>query len=397
MKILITCRPTTGHFLPLVPFARIALKLGHQVAFASAEPVVHQARSAGFVVFPAGQEDGVSMRTLISSGVDFFELPATQMRPVAFRSLFSKLEAPARLPDLLRICKDFLPDIILHEVAELSAPLLGALLGIPWVTVGFGPLLKPEIADMAAEGVAPMWRESGLEPLRWAGLYQYLYIDPCPPAMQIPAVADVPARTGIRPARVGPRELIRKRMKIYVTFGTLWNTGPAAVERMRIAVAGAASLGVPLIVTVGNATNPEILGPQPSHVQVHQFIAQDEILADCACVLAHGGGGTLLGSLGWGVPLLLLPQFGDQFYNADRAMAAGVALLIQPNHLSVEAVKTALNRLLHEPTFAERAGVVQQELSAMPDAREVFEQIETLASGAGILNLTVASGDRSGL
>lgn len=382
MKILITCRPTTGHFLPLVPLARVALELGHQVAFASAEPVVHQARSAGFVVFQAGQEDGVSMRALIASGVDFFGLPATQMRPVAFRSLFSKLEAPARLPDLLRICKDFLPNIILHEVAELAAPVLGARLGLPWVTVGFGPLLKPEVADMAAEGAAPMWRENGLEPLRWAGLYHHLYVDPCPPAMQIPAVADLPARAGIRPARVGSRQPLQKRIKIYVTFGTLWNTGPAAVERMRIAVAGAAAVGVPLIVTVGNATNPEILGPQPSHVQVHQFIAQDEILADCACVLAHGGGGTLLGSLGWGVPLLLLPQFGDQFDNADRAVAAGVALAIQRDHLSVEAVTTALNRLLQEPRFAERAGVVQQELSAMPDAREVFERIETLARGA---------------
>jgi UDP:flavonoid glycosyltransferase YjiC (YdhE family) len=282
----------------------------------------------------------------------------------------------------LRICKDFLPNIILHEVAELSAPVLGARLGLPWVTVGFGPLLKPEVADMAAEGAAPMWRENGLEPLRWAGLYHHLYVDPCPPAMQIPAVADLPARTGIRPARVGSRQPLQKRIKIYVTFGTLWNTGPAAVERMRIAVAGAAAVGVPLIVTVGNATNPEILGPQPSHVQVHQFIAQDEILADCACVLAHGGGGTLLGSLGWAVPLLLLPQFGDQFDNADRAVAAGVALAIQRDHLSVEAVTTALNRLLQEPRFAERAGVVQQELSAMPDARGVFERIETLARGA---------------
>lgn len=378
LRILFTCRATMGHFLPLVPLARTAIDLGHDVAFASAEPIVSQARKSGFVVFPAGQEDGVSMSALISSGVNFFELPPNQMRPVAFGSLFSKLESPARLKDLFQICGDFCPNVILHEVAELAAPVLAARLGLPWVTVGFGPLLKPEVANMAAEGAAQMWRENGLKPSRWAGLYQHLYIDPCPPAMQLSAIVDLPARIGIRPASIAPRELVRKWKRIYVTFGTLWNTGPLAVERMRIAVAGAAAVGVPVTVTLGKDTDPNVLGPQPSHVEVHRFVPQDQILPDCACVLAHGGGGTLLGSLGWGVPLLLLPQFGDQFDNADRAMAAGVALVLKSGDLNVEAVTAALSRLLHDPVFAERAGVVQHELALMPDASAVIERIEAL-------------------
>jgi UDP:flavonoid glycosyltransferase YjiC (YdhE family) len=378
MRILFTCRPTTGHFLPLVPLARIALRLGHEVAFASAEPIVSQARKSGFQIFPAGQDDGVSLRALIASGVAYFELPPAQMRMVAFGTLFGKLEAPPRLPDLLRNCTDFRPDVIVHEAAELAAPVVGARLGLPWVTVGFGPLLKPEIANIAADGAAPMWREHGLEPQRWAGLYQHLYVDPCPPAMQLPAIAALPACIGIRPASMAPPESVRTRMQIYVTFGTLWDTGPAAIERLRIAVAGAAAVGVPVIVTVGHATEPEVLGPQPAHVQVHRFIAQDQILPHCACVLGHGGAGTLLGSLGWGVPLLLVPQFADQFDNADRAVAAGVALALQRDEVSVGAITAALNRLLHEPAFAARAASVQRELAAMPDPPEVFARIEAL-------------------
>ena len=52
MRILFTCRPTTGHFLPLVPSARLASELGHEVAFASAELIVSQARTSGFVSLP---------------------------------------------------------------------------------------------------------------------------------------------------------------------------------------------------------------------------------------------------------------------------------------------------------------------------------------------------------
>jgi hypothetical protein len=62
IRILFTDRPTTGHFLPLVPSARTAMALGHKIAFASAEPIVSQARAAGFQIFPAGQDDGASMR-----------------------------------------------------------------------------------------------------------------------------------------------------------------------------------------------------------------------------------------------------------------------------------------------------------------------------------------------
>jgi UDP:flavonoid glycosyltransferase YjiC (YdhE family) len=57
--------------------------------------------------------------------------------------------------------------------------------------------------------------------------------------------------------------------------------------------------------------------------------------------------------------------------------------------VSVEAVTAALNRLLHEPAFTQRAEAVQRELAAMPDAREVFERIEALAHvSAGPLNST---------
>jgi UDP:flavonoid glycosyltransferase YjiC (YdhE family) len=252
--------------------------------------------------------------------------------------------------------------------------------------VGFGPLLKPEVAELAADGAAPMWREQGLEPQPWAGLYQHLYVDPCPPSLQLPAAAELPARIGIRPASVAPSDLVRSRRTIYVTFGTLWNTGPAAVERMHIAVAGAAAIGVPVIVTVGQATDPNMLGPQPPHVQVHRFIAQDQVLADCACVLGHGGAGTLLGSLGWGVPPLLLPQFADQFDNADRAVTAGVALSLQRDQVSIETIAAALNRLLNEPAFTARAEIVQRELASMPTGSEVLGRIERLSRNACGMN-----------
>jgi len=110
-------------------------------------------------------------------------------------------------------------------------------------------------------------------------------------------------------------------------------------------------------------------------------VPQDQLLPTCACVVAHAGSGTLLGALAWGLPLLLLPQFADQFYNADLATSAGVALALRPRDASIEAIRQALEQLLGQPSFTERAKTVRAELATMPSAEDILNRIIALAGG----------------
>jgi MGT family glycosyltransferase len=248
--------------------------------------------------------------------------------------------------------------------------------------VGFGPLLQPEVATLAGNGVSQLWQERGLPQRPQAGLYEHLYIDPCPPALQIAEIDSLPARIGLRAQAALNSSKATGRQdtaRIYVTFGTLWNSGPAAVERLRMAVAGSASLGGDVIVTVGKENDTAMLGPMPSNVQVHRFIPQNQVLMDCACAVIHGGSGTMLGALAWGLPLLILPQSADQFYNADRAVHAGVALALSPCEVSVEAVSACAHKLLNDTGLAARAASVRDELASMPSVEEVLDRIESLA------------------
>ena len=64
---------------------------------------------------------------------------------------------------------------------------------IPVATVGYGPLLEPDVAEAAGVAAEPFWRARGLSPPRWAGLYRELYVDPCPPSLQIAAIEELPA------------------------------------------------------------------------------------------------------------------------------------------------------------------------------------------------------------
>lgn len=123
MRLLLTCRPGVGHFQPLVPLAEAARQRRHVVAFATSDPVVDQARAAGFETFPAGLDDAASRAQCVERGVVFRDLPPREMRPFAFGQWFSAVEAPSRLADLDGICGTFQPDVLVHGVAELAAPL----------------------------------------------------------------------------------------------------------------------------------------------------------------------------------------------------------------------------------------------------------------------------------
>ena len=73
-------------------------------------------------------------------------------------------------------------------------------------------------------------------------------------------------------------------------------------------------------------------------MRVRRFVPQAELLPHCTAVVTHGGSGSMLGALAHGLPLLVVPQGADQFSNADRVVAAGAGLALQPDELSPSAV-----------------------------------------------------------
>jgi UDP:flavonoid glycosyltransferase YjiC (YdhE family) len=362
IRVLFTCRPLTGHLHPLVPLARAAAAAGHEVAFATAEPALSDARGHGFAAFSAGP--GKEAReAFVENLPDLRALSPEEHRAVFFTQLFVGVELAPRLRDLSAIIELWSPDVIVHEVAEPAAPIAATAAGLPYVTSGFGPLLSPAIAAQVGRAAAPHWRAAGLVPHPRAGLYEHLYFDPCPPALQLAAIRDVPAV----PVRVTPlptAHCVRAHpATVYVTFGTLWNRDLAA---FRVVLAALSMHPVEVVVTLGLDGDPAALGAQPGNVQVHRFIPQAELLPRCDAVIAHGGAGTMLGALAHGLPLLLLPQGADQHYNAERIASAGAGLSLAPAQVTSAAIACAIDTLLGDGRLRTGAQRVAAEIAAMP-------------------------------
>ena len=380
-RILFTCRPLSGHFDPLLPLAEAARAAGHTVAFASGNPVVDRARDAGFLAFEAGPAE--SFRAEWAPRFPHFTtLVGDAQREFFFTEIFANLELAPRAVDLESIMSAWRPRLVVHEVAELAAPLVSTSLDIPYVDVGYGALVPRALLMSAGRAAAPHWQARQLEPHPLAGLLRHLYIDPCPPALQNPEIADVAVVQQLRPIvareHVGGRPSWLRELPhdqtVYVTLGTIWNTD---IDLFRL-VLEALRHRVNLIVTIGRQNQPEMFGSQPAGVIIRSYIPQDELLPWCDAAVVHGGSGTMLGALAHGVPMLVLPQGADQWNNAERVAAAGAGRRLLRDEVTVDTIGDGITALLTEPSYRHAATKVQDEIRAMPSAGEAITRFEEL-------------------
>jgi UDP:flavonoid glycosyltransferase YjiC (YdhE family) len=385
VRVLCTCLPGYGHVHPMVPTARALQAAGHEVAFATEARFCSRVEQAGFRAFPAGIGPGrVLERTLALADVAG---PGPEDAWRFGAQMFAGVAAPAKVPDLLVAIDAWRPRLLIHDVTDFAGPVAAARASVPAAGHGLGPLFPIEFFLVGVELVAPLWREWGVTPGPLGGMFGSAYLDICPPSLQSPDIEQV--GSVVRPIRPVPfdavagerlpawAEELAPQPTVYVTLGTLDNEAPGVIEA---AVDGLRHERLNVVVTVGPSRDPEELGRQPPNVHVERYVPQSLLFPYCDAVVTHGGSGTLLAALAHGLPLLLLPQGANQFWNAERAAALGAGTRLLPEEVRAETVRQGVQALLIQPTYRERARSVADEIAAMPGPEEVVPGLEALAA-----------------
>jgi UDP:flavonoid glycosyltransferase YjiC (YdhE family) len=296
------------------------------------------------------------------------------------------------VPEALAAARAWRPDIIVSEHADFVGPLVAAVLGAAPVTLGFGPGHPADWLALASEAVAPHYNAQGLTPPAHGGLYDGLYLDTCPRSLQAPCFPRPDNVQPLRPEAYGRADVQwsppdfgdrADRPLILLTMGTIFGS-PAVFSA---ALAGLAALDVNVLVTVGPASDPAAIVADPARVRVECFVPLDRAL-DCSdLVVAHGGAGTTLATLGRGIPLVMIPQGADQFINAERAVAAGAAVSIMPAEFDSNALRDAVERARGDRSYAAAAARIRAEVAAMPSPARV---VTALVEGDQPIGVTAA-------
>jgi UDP:flavonoid glycosyltransferase YjiC (YdhE family) len=369
------------------PLARAVAGAGHEVVFAAAEEFQPELKAAGFNAVPAGL-GLTALRDAVSQDVETSEnLPEDQKAALMFTRL-----APRALRDsLMPFAKQWQPDLILHEETEYGGALIAALLGVPNVVVGWpSPIRSPFVLKRLNRELAQFWQESGITPVALGGLYRYLFLDLCPPSLQGKHARYLGRSWPVQPVLYnGTREFVLPslidrlsgRPTVYVTLGTVpvFNEAP---HIFRAVVDGLSAESFNVIITVGENNDPALMGLRSEHVHVEQYIPQDLLLPHCDVVMNHGGGGSFIGALRHGLPLLITPRGGAaQYRNAFAGEKAGAGRMLLEKEISAETVRRHICALLNEPGYRIAAQRIAREIDAMPTPDKAVEVLEQIVAG----------------
>jgi MGT family glycosyltransferase len=94
-----------------------------------------------------------------------------------------------------------------------------------------------------------------------------------------------------------------------------------------------------VVMAIGEDVDPASLGHVPDHFEVMPFVPQLDVLAHAKVFLCHGGMGSTMEALHFGVPLVQVPLTPEQEANAARVTELGLGERVDPLADVAEAVE----------------------------------------------------------
>ena len=365
------------------PFARTAAAAGNDVAFATAAEFCPAVERAGFTAFPAGLSLPDQLRTAAERFPEQHALAPGRYRFHEFvPRMLGGVAAPARAADLFPIVESWFPDVLVHDETEFGGPVAAAVFGIPHVDHSVGILRPLHMARLTRAALTPLWDEQRIDLGEFGGLFNYLYLDVCPPTLQSPEIAGLANVQRMQNVHIDTGNEgvpwwmydLREAPVVYVSLGTIFNQNRDVFLTI---LEGLRGEDVEVVVTVGNENDPSALGAQPDNVHVERFIPQSSLLPHCD-VAINQGGTAILPILAHGLPMLLVPQGANQFHNADACAAAGVARALRPGEVTADAVRRDVRALLDDAQYRDRAAVIAREIADMPTPETGVHAVEQL-------------------
>jgi len=387
MRILFTTIAASGHLHPLVPIARAATDAGHEVAFACRPSFGPTVERAGFCAFPAGYETHGRSPNELFAGLSM--QPESEVDHWIQRQVFIGVYAATMVPDLLMLCRDWHPDLIVREAGEVGGCVAAEVLGIPHASVRSTAYPARTLREQFGSALAILRERHGLPPDPDAAmLFRYLHLACEPPGFAFPGEIPTPTTHFLRPVNDEPEEEdlpgwvadLPNRPTVYATLGTIVSGRPNGRAVFPAILAALRDEPINLILTVGRGNDPEQFGEQPANVHIAQYIPQGALLPYCDLAVHQGGFSTVTGVLNAGLPMVVIPMMNDQSNNAARCAALGVGAVLGPEERTPEAIRAAVQEVFVNPSYRASAQRVRDEMAALPGPEYAVALLERLAT-----------------
>ncbi|KAJ3516791.1 hypothetical protein NLJ89_g910 [Agrocybe chaxingu] len=151
---------------------------------------------------------------------------------------------------------------------------------------------------------------------------------------------------------------------VYIGFGSIVVSDPKAMTHC--VVEAVLRSGVHAILSKDEE-------PLPPQIYAITSVPHDWLFRRIDAACHHGGAGTTGASLRAGIPTIIHPFFGDQFFWADRVEALGVGTGVRK--LTVSALSDALLSATNDPKQIARAKIIGEQIRAEDGVATAIESI----------------------
>ena len=147
---------------------------------------------------------------------------------------------------------------------------------------------------------------------------------------------------------------------IYASLGTVFNNQPWFWPILFDAVK---DLDVNVICSIGSMIKPEDLGEIPANVSLHAFLPQLKVLQNIDGFVTHAGIGSVMEAAWFGVPMVCIPQMGDQFDTAAKVSELKIGTqIVGREAITVENLNKAIRDILENPAYGDNLAQLQKDM-----------------------------------
>ncbi len=391
---VVLCYPTHGHVAPKLAVVEELVRRGERVIYYSTE------RSRAKI-----EATGAEFRAYAYPYEAFDPTPPTE-------GLFSDMArllqlTQQMLPDLLAELRALAPDYLLLDSKSIWGNLAGQILDLPAVTLSVVFALHPDL--VTAEYLVPRLYGGASEDVllrALSHLHRYFEI-----AQQVdqsygtrsPNLVEflgnpqplniiftsrhfqlagehfpegykfVGPSIGTRNEPTDfPLDLVGDAPLVYISMGTVFNELP---DFYRACFAALGTLPCQVVMPIGRNLDRQTLGAAPANFTLCEYAPQLQLLERAALFITHGGMNSANEGLLYGVPLLVVPQRGDQYMVAGRVAELGAGLPLFPHEVTPERLQGMVAHMLATPSFQQQAQLAGAALRDAGGYRRAADEI----------------------
>lgn len=289
--------------------------------------------------------------------------------------------------DLIEALEEHRPNLVVRETIEYGGYLAAERWSVPQAALDIGPL-APYEHPVVLEELNAQRRHFGLDPvsdpwhplrtLRASVMPETFY----PPHTRLPGARYYRLPTEADSVSLAPAmaDLPDDRPLVLASLGsvapTMLGERPRLLDIIIEAIGGLPVTGV---VALGAGRDPkQWRGVRATNVHLTSFVQQRTLLSTCDVFVTHAGFNSTREALSAGVPIVALPIFAEQPANATRVVELGAGVRLDIEDVTPTALRSAIARVLSEPTFRARARGLQRRSLALPPLSQIVQDLAVL-------------------